>query len=55
MTIRMDNHISKHLAKGLRTDAQRTMANFPTGEVDKIFLSCVFLLLSATEEQERLI
>jgi len=45
----MDDRAGKHSAKGLRTDAQQTTANVPAGEVEKL-LSCVFLLLSATEE-----
>jgi hypothetical protein len=47
----MNDRTDKHSAKGLRTDAQRTTANIPTGEVEKLLLSCVFLLLLfATEE-----
>jgi hypothetical protein len=47
----MDNRTDKYSAKGLRTDAQQTTANIPTGRVEKNFLSCVFLLfLSAIEE-----
>ena len=46
----------KHPATNSRTEAQRMAANTPAGEVDKLLLSCVFhLLLSATEEKERLI
>jgi hypothetical protein len=45
----MDDRTSKHSAKGLRTDAQRTTANIHTGGLEKL-LSGVFLLLSATEE-----
>jgi len=50
MTIRIDDHIGKHSTKGLRTYAERTTANIPAGEVEKLLLSYVFLLLSATEE-----
>jgi hypothetical protein len=50
MTLHMDDHTDKHSAKGLRIDAQRTTANIPADEVEKL-LPCVFLhLLSATEE-----
>jgi len=43
--------IGKHSVKDLRTDAQRTMANIHIGEVKKLLLSDIFLLLlSATEE-----
>jgi len=51
----MDDRTGKHSAKGLRTYAQRTMANIPAGGVEKILLSFVFLLLSATKECGRLI
>ena len=51
MTLRMDDHKGKDSANGLRTNAQRTTANIPAGEVKKLLLSRVFLLLlSATEE-----
>jgi hypothetical protein len=51
MMIRMDDCTGKHSAKGMRTDAQRTTANIPIGGVEKLLLSCVFvLLLFATEE-----
>jgi hypothetical protein len=50
MTIRIDDRTNKHSAKGLRTYAQRTTANIPASKVEKLLLSCVFLLLSATEE-----
>jgi hypothetical protein len=46
----MDDRIGKHLAKGLRTDAQRTTANNHASGVEKLVLSVVFLLLSAIEE-----
>jgi hypothetical protein len=47
----MDDRTGKHSAKGLRTDAQRTMANIPAGGFEKLLLSYVFLfLLSTTEE-----
>ena len=45
MTIRMDDRTGKHSAKALRTDTQRTTANIPEGGVEKLLLSCVFLLL----------
>jgi hypothetical protein len=52
----MDDRTGKHLAKGMRTDAQRTTANIHVGGVEKLLLSNVFLLLlSVTEEWERLI
>jgi len=41
--------------KALRTDAQRTTANIPVGEIEELLLSGVFLLLSANEECGRLI
>jgi hypothetical protein len=50
MTIRIDDCIGKRSVKGLRTYAQRMTANIPAGEVEKLLLSCVFLLLSATKE-----
>ena len=52
MTLRMDDRTGKHSAKALRTDTQRTTANIPEGGVEKLLLSCVFLLLllSATED-----
>jgi hypothetical protein len=51
MTIRIDDRTGKHSVKSLRTYAQRTTANIPAGEVEKLLLSYVFLLLlSATEE-----
>jgi hypothetical protein len=46
----MDDHTGKHSAKGLRIDAQRTMANIYVGEVEKLLLSGFPLLLSTTEE-----
>jgi hypothetical protein len=46
----MDDRISKHSAKGLRTDAQRATVNIHVGGVEKLLLSGVFLLLSVTEE-----
>jgi hypothetical protein len=49
MTIRIDDRTGRHSAKGMRTYAQRTTTNIPAGEVEKL-LSCVFLLLSTTEE-----
>jgi len=50
MTVRIDDRTCKHSAKGLRTYAQGTTTNIPAGEVEKLLLSCVFLLLSATKE-----
>jgi hypothetical protein len=50
MMLRMDDCTSKHSAKALRTDAQRMTANIHAGGVEKLLLSCVFLLLSTTEE-----
>jgi hypothetical protein len=46
----MDDCTDKHSAQSLRTDVQRMMANIPAGEIEKLLLSGVFLLLSATEE-----
>jgi hypothetical protein len=46
----MDDCTGKRSAKSLRTDIQRTMANISTGGIEKLLLSGVFLLLSATEE-----
>ena len=47
----MDDHTSKHAAKGLRTDAQRTTTNIYVSRVEKLIFSDTFLLpLSATEE-----
>jgi hypothetical protein len=51
----MDDRTGKHSAKGLRTYAQRTMANIRVGRVEKLLLSGVFLLLFTTEERGRLI
>jgi hypothetical protein len=48
----MDDHIGKHSAKGLRPDAQRTMANILTGEVEKLLLSCVFFSLPPKNEED---
>jgi hypothetical protein len=50
MTIRIDHRTGKHSAKDLRTDTQRTTTNIPAGGVEKLLISCVFLLLSVTEE-----
>ena len=50
MLCSMDDRTGKHSAKGLRTDAQRTTENIHVGGVEKLLLSGVFLLLSATEE-----
>jgi hypothetical protein len=50
MKIRIDHRTGKYSAKDLRTDAQRTMANIPADGVEKLLISYVFLLLSATEE-----
>jgi hypothetical protein len=49
MTIRIDDRTDKHSAKGMRIYTQRTTANIPAGKVEKLLLSCVFLL-SVTEE-----
>jgi hypothetical protein len=46
----MDDHIGKHSAKVLRTDAQRATVNIRVGGVEKLLLSSVLLLFSATEE-----
>jgi len=46
----IDDRTGKHSAKGLRTYAQRTTVNIHVGEVEKLLLSSVFLLLSAIEE-----
>jgi hypothetical protein len=47
----IDDRTGKHSAKGLRTDAQPTTVNIHVGEVEKLLLSGVFLLLVvATEE-----
>jgi hypothetical protein len=46
----MDDRTGKHSPKGLRTDAQRTMANIHVVGVDKLLISGVFLLLSTTDE-----
>jgi hypothetical protein len=52
----MNNRTSKHSAKGLRTDAQRTTANIHVGGVKKLlsfflsFFLVSFFLLSTTEE-----
>ena len=56
MLCSMDNRTDKHSAKGLRTDAQRTMANIHVRGVEKLLLSNVFfLLIFVTEEWGRLI
>jgi hypothetical protein len=47
--LRMNDRTGKHSTTGLRTDAQRRTANIPASEVEKLLLSCVFLL-SATED-----
>jgi hypothetical protein len=47
----MDDRTDKHSAKGLRTDAQQTIANIHVGGVKKLLLSGIFLLLFATEEE----
>jgi hypothetical protein len=48
--LRIDDRTGKHSATGLRKDAQRTTANIPAGGVEKLLISCVFLLLSTIEE-----
>jgi len=50
MTLRMDDRTGRHLAKGLRMDAQRTTANIYVGEVEKLLSHVFLLLLSTTEE-----
>jgi hypothetical protein len=50
MLCSIDDHIGKHSLNGLRTNDQRTTANIPVGEIEKLILSGVFLLLSAIEE-----
>jgi len=51
----MDDRTGKHSAKGLRTDTQRTTANIHVNGVEKLLLSGVSLLFSATKEWGRLI
>jgi hypothetical protein len=47
----MNDSTGKHSTKGLRIDAQQMTTNIQVGGVEKLLLSCVFLLfLSATEE-----
>jgi hypothetical protein len=47
----MDDCTGKHSANGLRTNAQRTMANIPVGGIEELLIFGVFLLLlSATKE-----
>jgi hypothetical protein len=46
----MDDRTGKQSANGLRINAQRTTANILVGEIEKLLLSGVFLLISATEE-----
>jgi hypothetical protein len=41
----MDDRTGKHSSNGLRTNVQRTTANIPVGEIEKLLLSDVFLLL----------
>jgi len=41
MTICIDDRTGKHSAKGLKKDTQRTTANIPAGEVEKLLLSCI--------------
>jgi hypothetical protein len=48
----MDDHTDKHSTKDLRTDAQRTTANIPTGGVEKLLLSCVFLLSTPKNQED---
>jgi hypothetical protein len=48
----MDDRTGKHSAKGLRIDVQRTTANIHVSGVEKLVLSGVFLLLSATKNEE---
>jgi len=61
MTLRIEGRTGKHSActgkhpaTNSRIEAQRTAANTPADELEKVLLSCVFhLLLSVTEEKER--
>jgi hypothetical protein len=46
----MDDRTNKHSAKSLRTYAQQMTTNIHVGGVEKLLLSGVFLLLSATGE-----
>jgi hypothetical protein len=41
----MNDRTDKHSANGLRTNVQRTTTNIPVGEIEKLLLSNVFLLL----------
>jgi hypothetical protein len=50
MLYSIDDRTGKHSANGLRTNAQRTMANIPVGGIEELLLSNVFLLVSATKE-----
>jgi hypothetical protein len=50
MLCSIDDRIGKHSANGLRTNAQRTTANIPVGEIEELLLSGVVILLSATKE-----
>jgi hypothetical protein len=56
MVCSTDDRTGKHSANGLRTNAQRTTVNISVGGIEELLLSSVvLLLLSATEEGERLI
>jgi hypothetical protein len=46
----MDDHTGKYLAKGLRTDVQRTTANIHVGRVEKLLSGVFLFLLFATEK-----
>jgi hypothetical protein len=46
----MDDRTGKHSANALRTNTQRTTVNIPVSEIEKLLLSGVLLLVSATEE-----
>jgi hypothetical protein len=47
----MDDRADKHLANGLRTNAQQKTANIPVGGIEELLLSGIFLfLVSATKE-----
>jgi hypothetical protein len=50
MLCSVDDRTGKHSANGLRTNAQRTMANIPVGGIEKLLSGVFLLVLSATEE-----
>jgi hypothetical protein len=47
----MDDRTDKHSANGLRINAQRMTTNIPTGGIEELLLSGVFLLLLSTIEE----